>query len=194
MAARSIAMNPQTYYHIYNRGNNGQAIFHQPENYNYFREKMTHYFGDSGVDVFAYCLMPNHFHLLVYFEEPLNFPKVMRAVSTSYAKSFNKYYQRHGHLFEGDYQAKELAIDDYLGRVIRYIHLNPVRAKLVSTPDAWPHADYKRWAMDQTAGSEKVQELRYLLFGTAKGYRSFVEEEIPDEAEAPAVRSRLQTR
>jgi len=192
MAARSIPMRPQSYYHVYNRGNNGQVIFYKAENYQFFRERMGHYFGDSGVEVYAHCLMPNHFHLLVYFEESLDFPKMMRAFSTSYAKSFNRYYRRHGHLFEGDYQAKELMMDDHLGRVIRYIHLNPVWAKLVRTPSAWSYSDYERWVAEDIPTAERGRGLRDSLFGTAEGYRRFVEEGIIDEADAQAVRIHLE--
>jgi hypothetical protein len=88
--------------------------------------------------------MPNHFHLLL---EVLRFPtaRILQSLLTGYARRFNKIHRRRGHLFEGRYKAIVCDRDNYLLELVRYIHLNPVRASLVKRPGKWPwsgHGEY----------------------------------------------------
>ncbi|MBI1805454.1 MAG: transposase [Ignavibacteria bacterium] len=145
MAYRQIQFLPANYYHIYNRGNNRQDIFLEHENYRFFLRRLHHYFHQAGIDVIAYCLMPNHFHLLVYFQREVSFSNVMRSFSVSYTKSFNKWSKRVGHLFQSDYRAREINVEKYLFHICRYIHLNPVQGGLVSIPEDWAYSDYREW-------------------------------------------------
>ena len=132
--------------------------------------------------------MPNHFHLLVVFDGQVDFPNVMRSFSTSYVKSFNRFYNRTGHLFEGDYQAKAIEKEDYLTNVIRYIHLNPLFAGLVSKPEYWEHSDYRTWIIDGGPARTPSLRLRDELFGGGASYRDFVE----DFAEAKVEQKKLE--
>jgi len=116
------------YYHIYNRGNNRQKIFLENKNYEFFLRKLASCFPPAGVEILAYCLMPNHFHLLISPHKSVNFGSVMRSFSNSYVRSFNNVSRRTGHLFEDDYKPKCIESDEYLRHLILYIHLNPVRA------------------------------------------------------------------
>jgi len=129
------------YYHIYNRGVNRQDIFLEPEDRFYFlslfkrhlspdTEVDTHnrpfaQFNDE-VELVAYCLMPNHFHLLCYLKEPDGIIHLMRSVMTAYTMYFNKKYSRTGGLYEGVFLASRITNDGYLWHVSRYIHLNPL--------------------------------------------------------------------
>jgi REP element-mobilizing transposase RayT len=81
------------YYHVYNRGNNRQLIFFERDNYIYFLRQLRTHLINRGVDIIAYCLMPNHYHLLVYLKTE-HFSKLMQAFTLSYAKAINQRYNR----------------------------------------------------------------------------------------------------
>ena len=129
------------YYHLYNRGGNRQDIFREPEDYFYLMslfkrhlsdETVTDASGrpfakfDNEVELVAFCLMPNHFHLLCYLKEPLGIIHLMRSIMTAYTMYFNKKYERTGKLYEGTFLAARIDTKTYLWHVSRYIHLNPL--------------------------------------------------------------------
>ncbi len=138
---------PDSYYHIYNRGVNKRKIFLDKEDYSVFLNLLKRYlskkpekdrFGRDGVvfyneiELQAYCLMPNHFHLLIYVnEDPEAMTSLMRRICTTYTVYFNKKYKRVGHLFQDRYKASRILTESYLIHISRYIHLNP--------------KDYKAW-------------------------------------------------
>jgi REP element-mobilizing transposase RayT len=132
------------YYHIYNRGVNKQDIFLEPEDRFYFLSLLKRHLSSSSetdshnrsfvkydeeVELVAFCLMPNHFHLLCYLKEPDGLVHLMRSVLTSYTMYFNKKYHRTGGLYEGVFLASRITNDGYLWHVSRYIHLNPLDIK-----------------------------------------------------------------
>lgn len=136
------------FYHIYNRGNSKQKIFHDNEDYfrfmsllyscnskNNFRIYALNK-GDSLYDfdrdellvsIGAYCLMPNHFHLLITQTEEGDVSKFLQKVSTAYVMYYNKKYQRTGGLFEGKFKSEYVDDDVYLKYLFSYIHLNPIK-------------------------------------------------------------------
>lgn len=129
------------YYHVYNRGNNHQEIFKDKHDYSYFMSLLKRYLSSeksldkSGrennnyadeVELVAFCLMPNHFHLLCYLKEPDGIVHLMRSVMTAYTMYFNKKYQRSGKLCESTFLASRISNDGYLWHITRYIHLNPM--------------------------------------------------------------------
>jgi len=91
------------YYHIYNRGNNRQDIFFERENYLFFLRLVRKYLLET-LDVIAYCLMPNHYHLLIQLKKA-ELSAAMQAFSLSYTKAMNRRYGRVGSLFQGRFQA-----------------------------------------------------------------------------------------
>lgn len=94
-----------------------------------------------GAVLHAYCLMTNHFHLAIEVAEvPLS--AIMQRLLTGYCKYFNAKYDRTGHLFEARHNANICLEDRYLTALIRYIHMNPVRADLVARPEDWPWSSY----------------------------------------------------
>ncbi|MFP9097621.1 transposase [Flavobacterium sp. RHBU_24] len=112
-------------YHIYNRGINGESIFLSDENKRYFLSLLDKYMNESG-DVYAYCLMDNHFHLLLSIrEEGEVVTQQLSNLFNAYAKAMNKSIGRTGSLFEKHFRRIRIDNEDYLKQVIVYIHLNP---------------------------------------------------------------------
>lgn len=112
-------------YHIYNRGINGETIFSNDGNKKYFLSLLDKYL-NSKCDVFAYCLMDNHFHLLIYVKaETDEITQVLSNLFNAYAKAFNKANNRTGSLFEKHFKRIRVTNDEYLKQLIVYIHLNP---------------------------------------------------------------------
>lgn len=130
----------QSYYHIYARGASKQEIFLEPADYLYFEKLFARYLSSKPaqnkqniayphlhdeVKLAAYCLMPNHFHLLTYQVERGALSKLMRGIMTSYSRYFNLKYKRTGSLFENRYKSARIDQEAYLQHISRYIHLNP---------------------------------------------------------------------
>lgn len=132
------------YYHVYNRGNNREKIFFERKNYLYFLKKLPDVFKDK-IDLIAYCLMPNHYHLTVRTFNDGELEKAMQKISTGYTRAINKSYNRTGHLSTGRYKNKLIPGDNYLIHLIRYIHLNPVRAGLVNKLEDWEFSSFKEF-------------------------------------------------
>src|SRR6187401_3296816 len=124
---------PGQFYHVYNRGNNKENIFIDHHNYNYFLQKYKlHIFPIA--ETFAYCLLKNHFHILLRIREELaksdkyNLDKLSQPFSNffnSYAKSINTSYNRTGSLFEERFKRKSISTNNYFKEMVYYIHSNP---------------------------------------------------------------------
>jgi len=145
---------PGAFYHAINRGNAREKIFLN----NRDREKFLEYLALSverfSLIVHSYCLMDNHYHLLVETPEA-NISRAMRWLNASYAVYFNIKHKRSGHLFQGRFKAFIVNADEYLQILSRYIHLNPVRATLANKPE-----DYKWSSYNALIG--KVKEPKWL--------------------------------
>ncbi len=135
-------------YHIYNRGNNRSCIFFEPCNYAFFLSRLEKYVVPS-CELYAYCLMSNHFHLFLKVENKILFEKGIKNFLISYAKSVNKKYDRVGSLFQGRYKAAEIDTDSYFTRIITYIHQNPLAAGIVSNLEDYQHSSYNDYLSDE---------------------------------------------
>jgi len=175
-----------SFYHIYNRGIEGREIFLEPEDYNVFLANLKRYLAPVAVEaragykpdkpsvvsykqqmnlhgqvtLLAYCLMPNHFHLLVRQSIPRGITALMRRVCVNYCMYFNRKYDRQGSLFESIYKAVLIEDEPQLLHLTRYIHLNPISLKVsrfgpVSTvttarPDEYEYSSYSKYLNLQT--------------------------------------------
>lgn len=159
-------------YHIYNRGNQKDRIFFERENYIFFLRNWRKYF-ENSVDIFCYCLMPNHYHFLI---KPLDdkFSIKMRNFTISYSKAINKRFDRVGHLFQGNFKAKLVRDNNVILHLTRYIHLNPVDAKLVSKPGDWEFSSYREFVKLRD-GSLVKPEFVLEQFKDYNEYKEFVE-------------------
>lgn len=129
-----------SYYHVYNRGVEKRTIFLDESDYAVFLNLLKRYLSrkeskdargrqyqnyHGQLELLAYCLMPNHYHLLFYVHEEESVPKVLQAVNGSYVHYFNEKYDRVGPLFQDRYKASHILNEAYLMHISRYIHLNP---------------------------------------------------------------------
>jgi REP element-mobilizing transposase RayT len=122
-------------YHVIARGNGGQKLFHDLEDHFYFIEILKK-LKEGGLKFYAYCLMPNHFHLLVQVGA-IPLAVYMQAALTRYAMHFNLKRRTYGHVFQGRYKEFLVQKDGYFLALVNYIHANPVRAGLVDSPEKW---------------------------------------------------------
>ena len=161
-------------YHLYNRGVNRQAIFFCDQNWGYLVERIRHYFRPELVDVVAYCLMPTHYHLLVYLKTDALSKQIMQPFGLSYTKAINKQQGRVGPLFQGPFQAVRVDRDEVLLHLSRYIHMNPVVAGLVERPEAWAFSSY-RDTIGLRQGTLPVTDAVLSQFPSRQAYQRFVE-------------------
>jgi REP element-mobilizing transposase RayT len=145
MPYRGNVFAPGQYYHIYNRGAGKGQIFFNEGNYEYLLRLVKRYYQKHGAVVIAYCLMPNHYHFLLRQEadEPLS--KFIGVLFNAYVQAVNLQQSRTGTLLEGRFCHKCVDKWEYLMILCRYIHLNPVKAKLVARPEEWPYSNYREW-------------------------------------------------
>jgi REP element-mobilizing transposase RayT len=129
-------------YHITSRGNARKNIFRDDRDRRRMLDSVSTAVNEYGWLVHAYCLMPNHYHLLI--ETPLpNLSRGMKKINGTYAQGFNARHQRVGHVFQDRFHSILVDKEDYLLTLSRYIVLNPVRAKIVAAPEEWTWSSYR---------------------------------------------------
>lgn len=178
------------YYHIYNRGNNRQSIFFQPENYLYFLRNVKRYIVPLA-KVVVYCLMPTHYHLLLRIQNSeffatahgteteaaknseFSISRAMMRLSVSYTKAINKRFERVGSLFQGQFQAKPVQNYPHLLNLCVYIHANPVKDGLVALPEDWIYSNYLEW-LGQRDGTLVEREFIQEHFRSPTEYQALV--------------------
>jgi REP element-mobilizing transposase RayT len=170
---------PDAYYHVINRGNYQQKIYLNDRDKEKFIEYLEKAAERFSIIFHGYCLMSNHYHLLIQTPDS-NLSKAMQWINVSYATYFNRKRNRHGHLFQGRFKAILIDADEYLKHLSRYIHLNPVRANMVSSPSDYQWSSYRAFIGKQKA--PQFLETDWLLssFGknkkqTRQSYKDFVE-------------------
>lgn len=171
---------PGALHHIIGRGINRQAIFSEDEDYSLFLGRLSDLLIESSTCCFAWALIPNHFHLLLRTGN-ISISDFMKRLLTGYAVNYNRRHRRVGHLFQNRYKSILCQEDSYLLELVRYIHINPLRAKIVS--------DYPALAKHRHCGHGVIlgqikndwQDRQYVLrlFGAKEAdakrkYRDFV--------------------
>lgn len=180
---------PGAFYHITSRGNEQKNVFKSQMD----REKFLEYLESAteryGAVIHAYCLLSNHYHLLL--ETPTgNLSQIMRHINGAYTTYFNVKRKRAGHLFQGRFKAFLVEFNEYAQELSRYIHLNPVRAGMVERPEAYRWSSYQSY-IGQSPAPKWLQMGAVLeYFGTLeteskKKYRDFVEDLLGKEYDSP---------
>lgn len=190
---------PNSIYHIYNRGVEKRIVFTDDQDYkvflNYLKEYLSpsstglqgstlqyqktrdltsKYFGE--IELLAFCLMPNHFHLLIKQKNADSIKKFTKSLFTRYSMYFNKKYKRVGPLFQGIYKATNAISEDYLLDLTKYIHLNPIE-NLVEA-----YSSYKDYLgltntvwVNKSIVLDKFKDNAFVKFHKIKSYKEFVE-------------------
>lgn len=179
MPYRGDAFTQGQYYHIYNRGAGKGQIFFNEGNYEYLLRLVKRYYQKHGATIIAYCLMPNHYHFLLRQEtdEPLS--KFVGVLFNAYAQALNIQQKRTGTLFEGRFRHKCVDKWEYLVTLCRYIHRNPVKARLVSKPEDWLYSNYREW-IGMRNGELKDETFIQDHFPSPEEYVAFVND-VEDE-------------
>lgn len=197
------------YYHVYNRGVDKRIIFMDDQDYRVFLHLLKYYLSplenqsnhpltdltgfipvrlrileplSDEVDLIAYCLMPNHFHLLVKQNSKNGVTKLLRKISTTYSMYFNKRYKRVGHLFQGIFKAINIQEEPYLLHLTRYFHLNPAELTRMN-PVTYPYSSYAYYLGTKNASWIKPQFIldfftssKSLFPKKINSYQNFVED------------------
>lgn len=154
-------------YHVIARGNDRQDIFHDGEDHLKFISLLATQKEKAHFYLYAYCLMTNHFHLLVERREE-SVGRMMLRLLTGYASYYNRKYKRVGHVFQGRHKAILCQSDAYLTKLVAYIHLNPVRASMVDGAEDYPFSSHRAYMGIEPAGIIDVDPV-LRLFGPRRG-------------------------
>lgn len=195
MSLRKILLATGEIYHIFNHSVQGIPIFKGERECNMFLEAMEFYqqkdpptkfsFYRSNRDkfpikkdlrlvtLFCFCIMPNHFHLLLRQDQENGIKKFIQKVSNSFAHYFCLKYQTRGHIFEGNFKAVRVESNEQLLHLSRYIHLNPVTSYIVNTPQEYPYSSYQLYTdKKQSSFIDKSYILSH--FSSVEKYKEFV--------------------
>lgn len=174
------------YYHVYNRGHNKQTIFIDEQDYTVFLSLLMRYLDPSNsekqanrmpypclneeVELLAYCLMPNHFHLFVYQFNEQGMKHLLSRVSVSYGMYFNKKYKTTGQVFQQRYRAVRITQNQQLMHITRYIHLNPREY------EKWQWSSLRYYAGGSFARWLKTNRTMALFDYRPEKYKEFIDE------------------
>lgn len=185
-----------SYYHVYNRGVEKRTVFEDNLDYrvflSYFKialspeededvvtaekpaisNKLRRLHLEKEVELLAFCLLPNHFHLMLYQYSQRGIQKLMQSVMTGYVMYFNKRYDRVGSLFQGRYKAANIDNEAYLLHISRYIHLNTIDAG--SQPEGYEYSSYPYYMGKKHAEWIKPEKILQLHNNRRQDYASFV--------------------
>ncbi|MFA6028223.1 MAG: transposase [Elusimicrobiota bacterium] len=181
---------PGTIHHLTSRGNNRQEIYFQPEDCRDFMAELAETKRRLPFELFAYCLMPNHFHLLVRVIQATT-SKFMQRLKSVYTHIINRRHGRNGHLFQGRFNSVHCDKDSQFLELLRYIHLNPVRAELVSSPDEWEWSGHLEY-LGRSSVHLLDTDFPLAMFHSDRAhaqeaYRSFVDAYAPVPSHSPLV-------
>lgn len=181
---------PHSYYHVYNRGLDKQDIFRDTQDYRFFLKLLGKYLDSSytrtpreiprpslasSIELVAFCLMPNHLHILLYqLDDEKALEKLFRSVMTGYVMYFNQKYKRFGPLFQGRYKASLIDSDAYLYHISRYIHLNPL--DIEKSYEDYPYSSYSLYKLPKQPTFIKTSRVLNLFDGDYTTYVKSYEE------------------
>ena len=155
-------------YHVMLRGINRQNIFEEHEDFEKFIYLLKTFKKQCGYELYAWCLMPNHMHILMKTEkEPLG--QIFKRIGASFVYWYNLKYERVGHLFQDRFKSEPVESENYFLTVVRYIHLNPVKAGLCRLPGEYQYSSYPRYFTDP----ELIDPAPILEMMSEKEFRQF---------------------
>jgi len=163
-----------TIFHIYNHSVDEIDLFNERDDYLYFLKKLKDNYSSNELAVYAYCLMPNHFHFCIKQKSDRPIYDVFNRFIISYTLHFNAKFKRRGKVFANKLQHKKIDNDNYLMDICPYIHRNPVEAGLVDLPEDWEFSNYQEWIGSRN-GVLFDDEILVDYFGSSNNYKIYVE-------------------
>jgi putative transposase len=179
---------PGAWYHVMNRGRRGEAVFSEARDYTAFIELIKETAEMWKVRVASYCLLPNHYHLLIQTPEG-NLSRCIRHLNGVYTQRFNRAYHCDGPLFRGRYKSILVDAESYLLELVRYIHRNPVEAAMVDELHKYPWSSHKGYLSASGKWDWLYKGFVLSLFAqerkeSIKRYKKFVSVETPEQISA----------
>ena len=175
-------------YHVTARGNERGKIFFTKKDYQKFKEYLADGESKYGFFLHAYVLMTTHYHLIIETPDG-NLGKIMHFLNGSYTTYINIKRKRSGHLFQGRYKAILVDKDSYLLELSRYLHLNPVRARMVEKPEDYPYSSYSSYISEMKEEIVTRNMILTMLAGkrekAGEQYKAFVESGLGEELKNP---------
>ena len=162
-----------TFYHVFNRGINKQPIFLSDDDYKFFLSKLSHLKDKYDHSIYAYCVMPNHFHLSIQTRK-MPISKIMSSLTTSYSMYFNKKYKHFGPVFQNRFKSLLIQNDSYFFQLSQYIYLNPVKDRLVNNPVEYPYSGLQE-ALGKTPLFILDSDITRLIGETPQSIKSYKE-------------------
>ena len=159
MARQARILSETGMYHIMLRGLNKQCIFSDDKDYMKFIEILSSVKNDTNLQIYAYCMMPNHVHLFVREAQKGDISSIMKRILSHYAGWYNFKHERTGHLFSNRYKSIPVEDDSYFLTLSRYIHQNPIKAQLSENMQSYKYSSYS----DYVDGSIGLTDVDFLL-------------------------------
>lgn len=181
-------------YHIFNRGNRKAEVFHDRQDYLHFLRQLREYLQEYLVTLIAYCLMPNHYHLLMRQDGDNAISEMMQALGTSLSKTYNQKYDTVGSLFQGKFRDEHVGDTGYLMYLARYIHRNPVKAGLSPAPEEWEFSNYRDVLGRRDGKLCDFSPVLGCFANDVKIYSEFVLDPLADEWEPRLMKTIRETR
>ena len=207
MANNRIPLEPDRYYHIYNHGNGKENIFKSDANYLYFLRQYAKHINPVA-DTFAYCLMPNHFHIMarmkreeelatlfkdkISSKNPQGFENLAGLNNLSgllsqqfsnffnaYTKAFNNQHNRKGSLFLDNFNRKQVGTEHYFQQLIQYIHFNPVHHGFVKSMDEWKYSSYHSLLSNKATLLKREEVMQW--FGDSDNFTAIHQNKIDEK-------------
>jgi len=172
MPRQARIQSPTNYYHVMMRGNNRENIFNQNEHKKFFLDSLKKQDEDQFIDIAAYCLMDNHVHIVVK-ANIFDLAKAIKSINIKYAMNFNQKRDRIGHVFQDRFKSETIKDDKYLMQVIRYIHNNPVKARMVKLPENYNWSSYNDYINENS--KIKSQQKEFILGYFSNNIEQFAE-------------------
>lgn len=186
MDIRNTKLEPGEFFHIFNRGINGAPVFFEEKNYSYFLKQLSKY-TYPFVKTFAYCLLKNHYHILIQVREEAELDRAIKknkensyswhvsncfsSFLQSYTRGMNRVYDRTGALFEAPFKRIKVDSDSYFSSLIAYIHLNPEKHRIIRDFRNYPYSSYHTHLKESVTKLSRQEVLDW--FHGKKEYEKF---------------------
>lgn len=168
-------------YHVILRGINKQIIFEEDYDYTRFLQLLTKVKSQIDFELYAYCLMNNHVHLLIGADDLPTLATIMKCLGIRFVKWYNAKYQRSGHLFQDRFRSEPVNTLPYFLTVLRYIHNNPVKAGLVRQPTEYPWSSCSAYTSDKKNSIPLNVQLAFSFFNSRNEILQFFTNENPSD-------------